>query len=215
MTIRILLADDHTIVREGLKGMLEREPDIKVVADVGDGRMALKMAHQEKPDLIVMDISMPDLNGIEATSQIIAEVRGIKVICLSMHREKKFVGAMLRAGASGYVIKNDVTKELIGAIRKVMSGGMYLSPAITGDVVNHFVKGRNTREKGAYTDLSEREREILQLIAEGLSTKEIASKLNLSEKTIAAHREHIMQKLGMHNVVELTRYALREGISQL
>jgi len=215
MSIRILLADDHTIVREGLKGMLEREPDMKVIADVGDGRTAVKMALQEKPDVVVMDISMPDLNGIEATSQIIAELKKIKVICLSMHREKKFVGAMLRAGASGYVIKNDVTRELIGAIRKVMSGDMYLSPAIAGDVVNQFVRGRSTQAKGAFTELSEREREVLQLIAEGLSTKEIAPKLGVSEKTVAAHREHIMEKLGLHNVVELTRYALREGISQL
>ena len=215
MTIRILLADDHAIVREGLKSMLEREPDMKVIADVGDGRTAVKMAQQEQPDLVVMDISMPDLNGIEATSQIISELKRIKVICLSMHREKKFIGAMLRAGASGYVIKNDVTKELIGAIRKIMSGDMYLSAAIAGNVVNQFVRNNGPREKGAYTDLSDREREVLQMIAEGLSTKDIASKLDLSEKTISAHREHIMQKLGLHNVVELTRYALREGISQL
>ena len=215
MSVTIFIADDHAIVREGLKGMLEREPDMKVVADVSDGRMAVKMTHQEKPDLVVMDISMSDMNGIEATRQITSELRKTKVICLSMHREKKFVGEMLCAGASGYVIKNDVTKELIGAIRKVMAGNMYLSPAIAGDVVNQFVRKTNSSEKNAYTDLSEREREVLQLIAEGLSTKEISSKLNISEKTVAAHREHIMQKLGMHNVVELTRYALREGISQL
>ncbi len=215
MSIRILLADDHAIVREGLKSLLEREPDMKVVADVGDGRSAVKMALQEKPDLVIMDISMPDLNGIEATSQIISELNRIKVICLSMYREKKFIGAMFQAGASGYVIKNDVTKELIGAIRRVVSGNIYLSPAIAADVVTHFVRDQSPRPKGAFTELSEREREILQLIAEGLSTKEIASKLSLSEKTVAAHREHVMQKLEMHNVVELTRYALREGISQL
>jgi two-component system, NarL family, response regulator LiaR len=215
MTIRILLADDHAIVREGLRGMLEREPDMKVIADVSNGRMAVETANQEKPDLVVMDVSMPDLNGIEATRQIISKSNRTKVICLSMHHETKFVSAMLRAGAMGYVLKNDVTKELINAIRGVMSGDTYLSPAITGDIVKKYIQRRPSSEKGAFTDLSEREREVLQLIAEGLSTKEIASKLDLSEKTVAAHREHIMAKLGFHNVVELTRYALREGISEL
>lgn len=195
--------------------MLEREPDMKVVAEASDGRMAVKMAHSEKPDVVIMDISMPDMNGIEATSQIIENSKKTKVICLSMHHEKKFIEAMLRAGSSAYIIKNDVTKELIGAIRKVMSGDMYLSPAIARDVVTQFVIGRGARTKGAFTELSEREREVLQLIAEGLSTKEIAAKLTLSEKTVSTHREHIMEKLGLHNVVELTRYALREGISEL
>lgn len=215
MNIRVLLADDHAIVREGLKSMLERVDGITVVGDVSDGRTAVKMAQQVKPDIIVMDISMPDLNGIDAARQIVSSLTKTKVICLSMHQEKKFVGAMLRAGASGYVLKNDVVKELTEAIRKVMSGGVYLSSAIAGCVVSDFVRGRSSRSRGAFTDLSDREREVLQLIAEGSSTKEIAEKLYLSEKTIAAHREHIMAKLDVHSVVELTRYALREGITEL
>lgn len=214
MSIRVLLADDHAIVREGLRSMLEREPGVEIVADVGDGRTAVKTALQVKPDLVIMDISMPDLNGIEATRQITTELKRTKVICLSMHREKKFVGAMLRAGASGYVLKNDVTKELTDAVRKVMSGGLYLSPVMAADVVKEFVRGRPP-EKGAFADLSEREREVLQLIAEGSSTKDIATRLHLSEKTVAAHREHIMAKLDLHSVVDLTRYALREGIAHL
>lgn len=214
MKIHVLLADDHAIVREGLRSLLEREPDIEVVAEVEDGRAAVNAASKKRPDVVVMDISMPDLNGIEATRQITSASRKTKVICLSMHHERKFVGAMLRAGASGYVLKNDVAREITEAIRRVMSGGTYLSPVVAGDVVRHYVRGRPP-EKGAFADLSEREREVLQLIAEGLSTKEAAAKLQLSEKTIAAHREHIMDKLNLHSVVDLTRYALREGISEL
>ena len=214
MKIHVLLADDHTIVREGLRSLLERETDIEVVADVEDGRAAVRAVSETRPDVVIMDVSMPDMNGIEATRQITSAAPKTKVICLSMHRERKFVGAMLRAGASGYVLKNDVARELTEAIRRVMSGGTYLSPAIAGDVVRHYVRGRPP-EKGAFADLSEREREVLQLIAEGLSTKEVAAKLYVSEKTVAAHREHIMAKLNLHTVVDLTRYALREGLSEL
>ena len=216
MKIRIVLADDHAIVREGLKSMLQSEPDMEVVGDVGDGRTAVKLVGEKKPDIVVMDISMPDMNGIEATQQIVSKNKNTKVICLSMHQERKFVGAMLQAGAAGYVLKNDVAKELTEAIRKVVSGGVYLSPAVAGDVVKHYVRNNATRpDKGAFVELSQREREVLQLIAEGYSSKEIASKLDLSEKTVASHREHVMDKLGIHNVAELTRYALREGLSQL
>lgn len=214
MTIRILLADDHTIVRKGLLSLLEREPDIDVIADVEDGRAAVKTVSQMKPDIVIMDISMPGLNGIEATRQIMSEAPTTRVICLSMHGERKFVGAMLRAGASGYVLKNDVTKELTEAIRRVLSGRTYLSPSLAGDIVRHYVRERPP-EKGVFAELSEREREVLQLIAEGRSTKEAAAVLGLSEKTVAAHREHIMAKLNLHTVVELTRYALREGLSEL
>lgn len=214
MKTRIVLVDDHTIVRKGLRSLLEIEPDLEVVADVNDGRASVKAVSQMKPDVVVMDIGMPGLNGIEATRQIMSEAPKTKVICLSMHGERKFVGAMLRAGAVGYVLKNDVTKELTEAIRRVMSGRTYLSPSLAGDIVRHYVRERPP-EKGAFGELSDREREVLQLIAEGRSTKEAAAILSVSEKTVAAHREHIMAKLNLHTAVDLTRYALREGLSEL
>ena len=215
MNIRILLADDHAIVRQGLRSMLEQEPNVTVVAEAGDGRTAVKLTRTTQPDIVIMDVSMPDLNGIEATRPITSDFPGIKVIGLSMHSEKKFVGEMLRAGASAFVLKNDAAEELIAAIHKVIAGAIYLSPMLAANLVTHYTALPHAPAKGSFGELSSREREVLQLIAEGSSNKDIARKLGVSEKTVSAHREHIMEKLGLHNVVELTRYALREGITRL
>lgn len=214
-TIRVVLVDDHAVIRAGLKSLLESKAGIQVVGDTGDGRTAIQMVGELKPDIVVMDISMPELNGIEATRQIIAGPHKVKVICLSMHREKKFVDAILQAGATGYIVKDDAPAVLDNAIQIIASGGIYLSPSIERDGAASYVQGRNATSPRQGAKLTGREIEVLQLISEGYSTKEIATKLNLSEKTVAVHREHIMSKLDIHNVVDLARYAMREGLTPL
>ncbi|MEW6745892.1 MAG: response regulator transcription factor [Planctomycetota bacterium] len=213
--IRILLADDHEILREGLRSLLEKQPDMEVVADVGDGRTAIRQARELQPDVIVMDIGMPDLNGIEATRLISAEGSHCRVICLSVHRERRLVTAMLQAGASGYLLKTTAAKELVDAVRAVAAGQAYLSPSIAQDVVQHHVRAMASNGAGAFSTLSEREREVLQLIAEGYQSKEIAERLHVSPKTVLAHRESLMKKLKLDSTVALARYALREGIAEL
>jgi DNA-binding NarL/FixJ family response regulator len=214
--IRILLADDHNVLRQGLRIMLELEPDMDVVAEVADGRAAVKKARELVPDVVVMDIGMPDLNGIDATRQIMAGLVNSRVLCLSVHRERQLVQAMLEAGASGYLLKTSVRDELIRAVRTVASGETYLSPPITSDVVAHHVRQEGTRDKKcAFAVLTEREREILQLIAEGHHTKIIAGRLHISPKTVLLHRENCMKKLGIDSIASLTRYAIREGIVEL
>jgi DNA-binding NarL/FixJ family response regulator len=213
--IRVLLADDHNVLREGLCALLEQQPDVEVVADVADGRSAVRMAHQTKPDVIVMDIGMPDLNGIDATREIVSKLRNARVLCLSVHREQSLVRAMLEAGASGYLLKTSVSKELVRAIRTVAAGETYLSPPIATDVVRDLVRGGNGTKSGAYADLSDREREVLQLIAEGHHTKLIADRLGISPKTVLAHRENLMKKLDVDSIPDLVRYAIREGVSEL
>jgi len=212
---RILLVDDHNVVREGLQALIEKEPDMKVVAAVDNGRDAISKALELAPDLVVMDIGMPGLNGIDATRQILAKRPQTRVLCLSVHREQRLVSAMLEAGASGYLLKTGARKELIGAARAVANGETYLSPPIAGDVVEHHVRGKGEGKGGAYGDLSEREREVLQLIAEGHHTKMIANRLHISPKTVLAHRESAMSKLGIDSIAGLTRYALREGLAEL
>ncbi len=213
--IRVLLADDHNILREGLRVLLEQQPDITVVDDVADGRSAVESSRRLTPDVVVMDIGMPDLNGIDATRQIVSDLFQAKVLCLSVHREKSMVRAMLEAGACGYLLKTSASKELVDAVRTVAHGDMYLSPPIAGDVIQHHVRGGEGWNRSGFTDLTQREREVLQLIAEGLHTKTIADQLHVSPKTVLTHRENIMKKLGVDSVASLTRYALREGISEL
>ena len=215
MKLRILLADDHTLLREGLKTLLERESDLQVVADVANGRLAVRKAEELQPDLVVLDVDMPELNGIEAARQLSAAHPRMRIICLSMHSGSKFVDAMLEAGALGYVLKNEAAKTLVTAIRKVAGGEVYLSPEINTGLVKRYV-GKQPADRGTvFTALSDRERQVLQLIAEGASSKEISTKLGVSEKTVSTHREHIMAKLDLHNVADLTRYAIREGIANL
>lgn len=210
--IRILLVDDHAILREGLKSLLTAEADMTVVAEASEGASAIRLAQELMPDVIIMDVGMPGLNGIDATRQLSVEVPKSKVLCLSMHREKQVVNATLRAGAAGYLVKHCAARDLVSAIHAVVSGQTYLSPEIAGEVVNGMLHAGPATRGGVFVRLSAREREVLRLIAEGRTTKEIGARLNLSEKTIAAHRLNIMQKVELNSVADLTRYAIREGL---
>jgi DNA-binding NarL/FixJ family response regulator len=214
MSIKIFLADDHSIVRDGIRSLLEQEKDFTIVGEADGGREAVRQTSRLRPDVMVMDIAMPDLNGIEATRQIVAQHPRIKIIALSMHADKRFVTEMLRAGAAGYLQKNCAFKNLVHAIRTVVSGKVYLSHEITGLVVESF------RQLAPLTvtesaGLSPKEREVLQLIAEGCSTKEIAERLNISGKTVDTHRQHVMDKLGLRGIAELTKYAIRHGLTSV
>jgi DNA-binding NarL/FixJ family response regulator len=207
--IRCLLAEDHAIVREGLRGLLSRERDISVVGDVGDGRSAIALAREIAIDVVIMDVSMPDINGIEATREICSLPGAPSVLCLSVHSERGVVAAMLEAGASGYILKTGAAHELIEAVRVVAARGTYLSPSI----VKAVVAGEYANEAGPH--LTSRERQVLGLIAEGLHTKEIAHRLHISIKTVFTHREKVMRKLDLRSNVALAKFALRQGISQL
>lgn len=214
MGIRILLADDHKIVRQGLRTLLEKEPDMEVVAEAEDGRASLRLVKELIPQVVIMDVGMPDLNGIEATRQVVAEFPQIKVVALSMHSDRRFVVNMLKAGASAYLLKDSAFEELASAIRVVMANKTYLSPGVSDVVIKDYVHGPKP-DSSAFSVLTAREREVLQLMAEGKSTKQIADRLIVSVKTIETHRQQIMNKLDIHSVAELTKYAIREGLSSL
>jgi DNA-binding NarL/FixJ family response regulator len=213
MSVRVVLADDHRIFREGLRVLLESQGNVEVVGDAEDGRTAIRVARELSPDIVIMDIAMPDLNGIQATRQIVAEVPGVKVIALSMHSKKQFVSEMLKAGASAYLLKDCALEELQFALRAVAANRTYLSPSIAGMILEDYKQYVPAMELSVFSILSDREREVLQLVAEGKSTKEIASCLHVSLKTVETHRQQIMNKLGIHNIAELTRYAIREGLT--
>jgi DNA-binding NarL/FixJ family response regulator len=215
MSIKIILADDHQIVRQGLRTLLAAEPDMEVVAEADNGRAVLKQVQDLSPHVVIMDISMPDLNGIEATRQILAESPGVKVIALSMHSDSLFVLNMLRAGASGYLLKDCALEELVKAIRTVVSQKTYLSPGISDIVIKDFVSGRAAGETSAFSVLTTREREVLQLMAEGRNTNQIADSLCISIKTVEAHRKQMMNKLDLHSVADLVKYAIRQGLTSL
>lgn len=213
--ITILLADDHKIVRDGLCALLEREADFTVVAAVQDGRTALEKVTALAPSVAILDIGMPDLNGIEAARRIKAARPQTLVIGLSMHADRRFIAEMLRAGASGYLLKDCAFEELNRAIRAVVGGGTWLSPRIAGTVIEDYINQLAAGAPAPAGTLSDREREVLQLIAEGMTTKHIALKLGVSTKTIETHRQNIMNKLDLHSVAELTKYAIREGITEI
>jgi DNA-binding NarL/FixJ family response regulator len=215
MKIKVLLADDHVMMRGGLRMVLEQNAELTVVGEAEDGRETVRLVKKLSPDVVVMDIAMPDMNGIEATRQIVADHPGVKVIALSMHSDRHFVSEMLKAGATAYLLKQCAVDELLAAIKTVLKNQTYLSPCISGVVVDNFVRNTSKTESGAFSYLSDREREVLQLVAEGKTSKEIASQLNLSIKTVEAHRMNIMEKLNIHTVAELTKYAIREGLSSL
>lgn len=215
MSIRILLADDHRLFREGLRSLLKEEADMEVVAEASDGRTAVEQAGELKPDVVAMDISMPDLNGIEATRQIASRVPGTRVLCLSVHSDSRFVEGMLKAGASGYLLKDCANEELIQAIRAVAAGKTYLSPAIAETVVQSYAHGPTAKTAPNLDQLTPRECEVLQLVAEGLAGKQMAARLNISVKTIDSHRHQIMERLNLHSVAELTKFAIREGLTSL
>ncbi len=213
--INVILADDHNIIREGLAAILQRHPDIEVIAQAGDGRSTVQLTKELVPDVVVMDVTMPGLNGIEAARQIISECSSVKVIALSVHSSKQFIIEMLKTGASGYLLKDCVSDDLAYAIRSVAAGQNYLSPQIARIVIKNYINDLETLKTSVFSILTHREREVLQLMAEGKSTKQIASMLNLSIKTIETHRQHITNKLNINNVAELTKYAIREGLTPL
>lgn len=212
--MRILLADDHRILRQGLRALMEREPDLDVVGEAEDGRQALRLAVRIQPDIVVMDIGMRGLNGLEATRQIAHDCPGVRVVALSTYSDKRYVLAMLEAGARGYVLKSAAGEELVRALREVGRGRRFLSPDVTDAVVQSYLEGCAGSSSGG-SGLTPREREVLQLVAEGKTTRQIAELLCVSLKTIETHRYQIMQKLDLHSVAELTRYAVREGLTFL
>lgn len=211
--MRILLADDHRMMREGLRALLEKE-GWQVVGEAANGREAIALARRLRPDVVVMDISMPDLNGIDATRRIIAETHGIKIVALSMNADRRYVVAMFKAGAVGYLVKSSASEELIRAVRAVDENLTYVSPAIAGIVVDSVVAAAGPAAKPE-PELSPREREVLQLLAEGHSSKEIAIRLDLAVPTVETYRRQIMGKLNIRTVAELTKYAIREGLTTL
>ncbi|HEX6173731.1 MAG TPA: response regulator transcription factor [Candidatus Binatia bacterium] len=210
----ILIADDHRLLREGLRALLERD-GFQVVAEADNGRSAVRLAKELQPDIVITDIAMPDLNGLEATRQICAEAPRAKVLALSMHTESRFVLGILEAGASGYLLKDAAFEELSVAIKAILRDQIYLSPAIAGVVVRQSLGHVGSKPRSERAKLSKREREVLQLIAEGKSTKEIAAKLYVSVKTVETHRKQIMDKLDIYSIAELTKYAIREGVTFL
>ena len=216
MSIKILLADDHKIIRQGLRSLIDEEPDLELLGEAENGRQAVELADELLPDIVIMDVTMPDLNGMEATRHILAEHQNIKVIALSMHSDALFVTEMLKSGASGYLLKDSAFEELVQAIHAVALGKTYLSPAISDVVVDGYLNRLATQSEPSATDvLTNREREVLQLLAEGKSTKEIARELHISAKTVETHRRQIMNKLEIFTVAELTKYAIRKGITSL
>ena len=213
MSTRIVIADDHTIVRHGLAKLIEAEEDMEIIAQTENGISTVELARELSPDVVVMDVAMPELNGIDATQQILRENPKVKILALSMHSGKKFVSAMLQAGATGYLLKDCALEELISAIRTVIDGKTYLSPSITDIVVQNYVRNVDQQEDSAFSILSQREREVLQLMAEGNTTKQIALRLHISPKTVEGHRLRLMNKLDIDNVAQLTKYAIQEGLT--
>jgi two-component system response regulator NreC len=206
--IRILLADDHALVRQGFRMILEAQPDMQIVGQAGNGREAVELAEKLQPDVVVMDVAMPDLNGIEATRRMASSAPRTRVLALSMHKDSVYVREILRAGARGYLLKDSGDADLLAAVRAVAKGEGFISPAVSDSVLTDYRKH--------VTDpldlLTSREREVLQLIAEGKTNKEIATDLNLSVYTVEAHRGRIMEKLNLHSTGELVRFALRSGM---
>ena len=215
MNIRILLVDDHQMMRDGLRSVLDLEDDFDVVGEAGNGYQALEMARTRRPDVIVMDIGMKDLNGMEATRQIIAQNPRAKVVALSTYSNEPYVISMLEAGACGYVLKDAAVDEMRRAIRVVADGRHYLSPEIAGTVVASRLRGPVQEGASASSPLGARERQILQLLAEGHTSSEIARQLHIATTTVDSHRRNIMKKLDLHSVAELTKYAIREGLTSL
>jgi len=215
MAIRILLAEDHGITRQGLRSLIEKQPDMEVVGEAEDGRKAVELVRELLPDIVITDITMPNLNGVDATRQIVRDFPQTKVIALSIHSKMPFITSMLKAGASGYLLKESLFDELLEAIETVMAGNTYLSSKIAGALVDAFIKGLDPLAESPLDTLTEREREVLQLIAEGKNTKEIALALHVSTKAIEANRRKIMEKLHAHSVAELVKIAVLGGLTSL
>ncbi|SEM48121.1 DNA-binding response regulator, NarL/FixJ family, contains REC and HTH domains [Syntrophus gentianae] len=217
MAITVILADDHKIIRDGLRTLIESQTGMKVIAEAENGRETIKLAKELKPNVVIMDISMPDLNGIDATREIVNSIPGIKVIALSMHSDRRFVSGMLSSGASGYLLKDCAFEELAKAIKTVVDDHTYLSPMISDIVVKSYITKTSSSDaaQDSAPTLTAREREMLQLMAEGMTAKEIASHLYVSVKTVETHRRNIAQKLNISRSAELIKYAIREGLVTL
>ena len=210
--IRVLLADDHTILRDGIRALLDDQADIEVIGEAGDGQATVKMTAQLQPDVVVMDIAMPLLNGLEATRQIQRDFPQVKVLILTMHDNEEYIRQVLAAGALGYVLKDAAARDLLGAIRAVYQGEAVLSPAITRLVIEDYLRWGDIRPPDSSNGLTSREREVLQLIAEGYTNKEIAEILCISIKTVQSHRTNLMSKLDLHDRGELIKYAIQKKI---
>jgi DNA-binding NarL/FixJ family response regulator len=215
MIIKILIADEHKIFREGLHALIDKEVGLEVVGEAGNGREVVELAQNFSPDIILMDITMPELNGIEATRKIISKNLSTKVIGLSFHSDRRFVLGMIKAGASGYLLKECTFEELVSAIHTVIKGKIYLSPSISNILVEEYINKVGEDKHPVFSKLTTREREILQLIAEGKGTKDIASQLHISIKTVETHRRNIKEKLGTKSIADMTKFAIREGITSL
>jgi DNA-binding NarL/FixJ family response regulator len=215
MTIRVLLVEDHKIMREGLRALLERQSDIQIAAEVEKGADAAKAVREIKPDVVIMDIGLPDLNGIQATEQILAEFPDTKILALTMHSEKGYVNGMLRAGAMGYLLKDCAADELVRAVREIVAGKGYISPEVTRDILKDISKTLPAQNANTRDPLNDKETAVLRSIAEGESMHDIAKKLDLSVKTVERYRAQIMEKLQIFSVAELTKYAIRSGLSRL
>ena len=213
MSIKIILADDHTMLRHGLSRSLELEEDIEIVGQATNGHSTIDLVKELLPDVVIMDIGMPDLNGIEATRRITNDYPNVKIVGLSMYSSDKYVREMFRAGASGYLLKNCTFEELTEAIRTVVTGKTYISPSISDMVVKEYAS-KPTDEKSVFSVLTQREREVLQLFAEGKTTKQVGRSLHISPKTVEAHRLRIMEKLDIDNIAQLTKYAIQEGLTE-
>jgi two-component system, NarL family, response regulator NreC len=212
--IRVLIADDHALLREGLRALLKTAEDVEVVGEAADGQQAVEECRRLGPDLVLMDVAMPGLGGLEATVQIRREDPRRKVLVLTQYEDREYVSRFLRAGASGYVLKKAVGAELLAAIRAVQRGGLVLDPAVARDAVSASAAGAAEAAEDPYEALTDREKQVLKLVAEGRSNKEVAQVLGVSIKTAMSHREHVMGKLGLHNRTDLVRFALRRGVIQ-
>ncbi len=210
--INILLADDHTIVRDGIRALIDDEPDMQVIAEAEDGYSSVRLACDLTPDVVLMDIAMPRLNGMEATQQIKKNCPQVKVLVLTMHENEEYIRRVLACGAMGYILKDAAAKDLLGAIRSVYNGEMVLSPAITRLVIEDYLRWGDLQTNNISNGLTQREREILQLIAEGNTNKQIAEILSISVKTVQAHRNNLMSKLDLHDRSDLIKYAIRKKI---
>ncbi len=212
---RVMLVDDHTVVRQGLRRILESDPDIEIVGEAGDGRTAVELTSQLRPHVVVMDIALPELNGIEATRQIIKRTDTARVLILSMHADDVYVRQSLKAGARGYLLKDSEDLELLKAVKAISRGGSFFSPAVSKLLLEGYLGDSGSREvEDNLALLTDREREVLQLIAEGKTNKEIATRLSVSINTVETHRKHIMEKLDLHNTAELVRFAIRKKLVQ-
>lgn len=215
MDLKIVLADDHTIVREGLRSLIDRQVDMKVIAEAATGADAVRLARALAPEVVVMDITMPDMNGIDATRCITEELDGVRVLALSMESDRPFVVEMLKAGASGYLLKDSAFADLVTGIHAVVAGEPYLSPRITEIVIKEYLQRVHDEDLFTGGNLTSREKELLQLIADGKNTKEIAFAFEVSKKTIENQRHQIMKKLDLYSIAHLTKYAIREGLTSM